>query len=365
MKVEEIMTVNPDTIDQETNVSLAMNRMRSGKIAQLPVESRGKYAGMISYRDLIRKKSIHLNSKIKNYAVNVPELKKDDTIEDALNLIKESATGALPVVEKEKIIGLVSRTDIIGKIDEFPEVSKLKVFEIMSEAYSANENDDIEVVMEKIRDHDTDLIPIANNENRVIGLVRANKILEFQMKDKGRDSNSYIRGEKERFDIDVISIMEDPVICYEDDDVAAAALLMVKEHMHSLAVCDKGQRISGILSMDDVINTLGESSSTEGMLVNVSGLGSGDSDIYGIIFAMTEKFTERFSRVANLKKGSFSVHVVKHKSEEGRIKYSVRTRLLARKVNMTASYSGWNFGKVMSEIFDSYEKRSRKELNKD
>lgn len=365
MKVEEIMTGNPKTIDQETNVSLAMNRMRSGKIAQLPVESRGKYAGMISYRDLIRKKSIHLNSKIKNYIVRVPELKRDDSIETALNLIKESANGALPVVEKEKIIGVVSRTDIIGKIEEFPEVSKLKVFEIMNEAYSAHKDEDIEVVMEKMRDHDADSIPLINDENRVIGLLRANEILEFQMKEKGSDSNSHIRGEKERFDIDVSSIMEDPVICYEDDDLTTAAILMVKKHMHSLAVCDKGQRISGILTMDDVINTLGESSSTEGMLVNVSGLSSGDSDIYGIIFAMAEKFMERFSRVANLKNGSFSVHVVKHKSEEGGIKYSVRTRLLAKKVNMTVSYSGWNFGKVMSEIFDVYEKRSKKELNKD
>lgn len=365
MKVEEIMTNNPKTIDQETNVSLAMNRMKGGKIAQLPVVSNGKYVGMISYRDMIRKKSIHLNSKIRNYAVRVPELKRDDSIEAALNLIKESATGALPVVEKDKIIGLVSRTDIIGKIDEFPDVSRLKNFEIMNEAYSAREDEDMEVVMEKIREHDTDSIPVIDNQNRVIGLIRAQNILEFQLKERGGDEKSNLSGEKQHSDVEISSIMEDLVICYEDDNVGTAAINMVKNHIHSITICDKGQRISGILSMDDIINTMGESSAVEGMLVNVSGLSSGDSDIYSIIYAMTEKFMEKFSRVANLKNGSFSVHVVKHKSEEGGIKYSVRTRLLAKKVNMTVSYSGWHFGRVMSEIFDVYEKRSKKELNKD
>ncbi len=365
MIVEEIMKENPKTIDQETNVSLAMNRMRNGRIAQLPVVSRGKYAGMISYRDMVRKKSIHLNSKIKNYAVMVPVLKKEDSIEDALNLIRESAAGALPVVEREKVIGIVSRTDIVRHIDEFADVSKLKAFEIMNEAYTSKEGEDIETILETMRAHDIDTISVVDNANKIVGIIRVDTILEFQLKSKDNVSSSNISGEKDTLDIDIRSIMEEPVTCYEDDDIAEASRLMVENHLHNIPVCDKGLKISGVLSIDDIINSLWNSSSTQGMLVNVSGLGSGDSDIYGIIYAMTEKFMDRFSRVANLNEGSLNIHVVKHRNEDGKIKYSVRTRLLARRVNMTVSYSGWNFGKVLSEIFDVYDKRSKKELNKD
>ena len=74
--VEDIMTENPLTIDEETTVSLALNRMRDNKIAQLPVVSGRKYIGMISYRDILRRRSIHLNSKIKNFVTKSPELKK-------------------------------------------------------------------------------------------------------------------------------------------------------------------------------------------------------------------------------------------------------------------------------------------------
>ena len=45
---------------------------------------------------------------------------------------------------------------------------------------------------------------------------------------------------------------------------------------------------------------------------------------------------------------------------KSRIKYSIRTKLFARKLNMSVSDSGWNFGKVLSGIFDTYEKRAKK-----
>ena len=365
MNVEEIMTKKPMTIDQEMNVSLAMNRMSEGRIAQLPVVLKDRYVGMISYRDLVRKKSIHLNSKIRNYVVRAPELERDNSIEEALNLIRESAIGALPVVEKERVVGLVSRTDIVKNLTEFPEISKMKSFEIMNESYSVSDSDEIENILEVMRSHDTEASPVVDKEKRVVGLLRVQNILEYELKTRERVRKGDFSGEKEHVEIDIRSIMEEPVFSMEDDDLVEASNLMVTNHLHEIAICDKSHRISGILGIDDIINSLWNASSTSGMLVNVSGLGTGDSDIYAIIYSMTEKFTERFSRIANLSNGSLNIHVVKHHSEDGKIKYSVRTRLLARKVNMTVSYSGWNFGKVMSEIFDVYEKRSKKELNKD
>jgi hypothetical protein len=79
---------------------------------------------------------------------------------------------------------------------------------------------------------------------------------------------------------------------------------------------------------------------------------------------MVEKFTDRFSKIENIKNGTLNIHVVKHHGEEGRIKYSVRTRLMGRKINMTESSSGWNFGRVLSNVFDNYETRSKREREK-
>ena len=75
---------------------------------------------------------------------------------------------------------------------------------------------------------------------------------------------------------------------------------------------------------------------------------------------MVDKFVRRFSRITNLKGVTLHIHLEKYHSEQSRIKYSIRTKLVARKWNMSVSDSGWNFGKVLSDIFDTYEKRAKK-----
>ena len=76
--------------------------------------------------------------------------------------------------------------------------------------------------------------------------------------------------------------------------------------------------------------------------------------------SMVDKFVRRFSRITNLKGVTLHIHLEKYHSEQSRIKYSIRTKLFARKLNMSVSDSGWNFGKVLSGIFDTYEKRAKK-----
>ncbi len=359
--VEEIMTVKPLTIDEEMNVSLALNRMRDNNVAQLPVLSGNKYSGMISYKDILRRKSLHLNSKIKNFIVKAPELRKNDSIEKAVNLLRDSALGALPVVDTGKIIGLVSRTDVIKNLGEFPDIKNLKAFDLMDDAYFAEPDEELELVMEKVRSHDTDSINVVDKKGNLLGLLRVGNVMDYEMKTRERIRKGDFSGEKNHPEIEINSLMDQPAFCYEDDDLLSASDALVQNHLHSIAVCDKGRRLVGVLTMDDIISSLWSMESTQGILINISGLGAGDTDLYSTIYAMVEKFTDRYSKIENLKNGTFNIHVVKHHSEEGKIKYSVRTRLMGRKINMNASNSGWNFGKVLSEIFDTYESRTKRE----
>lgn len=362
--VEEIMTENPLTIDEETTVSLALTRMRDNKVAQLPVESEKKYVGMISHRDILRRKSLHLNSKIKNFVVRAPELKKEDTLEKAVNLLTDSAMGALPVVEKGKIIGLVSRTDIIKNLEEFKDMKNFQTFDLMQDAYFANPDEDMENMMEKARSHDADTINVADEKSNLLGLLRIENVLDYEMKTKEKVRKGDFTGERNHPDIDIKSLMEPAVFCFENDSLLAASEELAKNHLHNIAICDRGKRIVGVLTVNDIISAIRSKESTEGILVNISGLGAGDTDLYSTIYSMVEKFTDRFSKIENIKNGTLNIHVVKHHGEEGRIKYSVRTRLMGRKINMTESSSGWNFGRILSNVFDNYETRSKREREK-
>ncbi len=363
--VDEIMTANPLAIDEEETVSYAMNKMREKTIAQLPIVARGKYAGMISYRELLRRKSLHLNSKVRNFAMNPPVLSKDNTIKDAIELLKDTSLGAIPVLEKEKLVGLVSRTDIIKNISSFEEVNQFLAQDVMNEPFSVTLESDVEEALEKIREHDADLVPVVDKEDKIQGLVRLENVANYDIISKEKMGSGDF-SQKERMDVQAKSIMDTPIFSYEDDKLTTSCDLMVKNHLHSIPVCNKGMKLTGIITIDDVIGVISADEEAEGLLINISGLSSGDTDLYETIYAMAEKFVPRFSRILNLKGATLNIHVIKYHGEEsGRAKYSIRSRLLARKTNLAVSSSGWNAGKVMSEIFETYEKRAKKETGKE
>ena len=358
--VEDIMTGNPLYVDGDSTVMLAMNRMREHSIAQIAVTTDGKYVGMLSYRELVRRKSIHLNSKARNYIMSTPSLKKTDSINDAVNLMNDTGMGAIPVIEKEKIVGIVSATDVIKNIGEFPEFNEFHAVNLMVDPYSVNTDDSLEHSLEMIRQHESDLIAVVDGNSKINGMIKLENIADYEMRGRENETGTQNSGEKERADITVRSVMEDPIFSYEDEGIGTLCEKLVNNHMHSIPVCDGGMKLTGVVDMDSIISLIGKTEEREGMLINVSGLSAGDIDLYETIYAMADKFIVRFSRITNLKGATFKIHVVKHHNEQSRVKYSIRTKLFARKMNMSVSDSGWNFGKVLSQIFDTYEKRAKK-----
>ena len=358
--VEEIMTENPQHVDGNATVMLAMNRMKENSIGQIAVNLDGKYAGMLVYRDIIRKKRIHLNSKARNFAMNTPSLKKSDSIEHAVELFNETGLGAIPVIEKEKIIGIVSMTDIIRNITEFPDFGEFKVENLMLDPYSVSQDEALEHSIEIMRQHESDLVPVVEDGNRISGIIRLENIADYEVKSRENETGTRNPGGNERADISIKSIMDPPVFAYEDENLITVCERLISNHMHRIPVCNKGMNLTGMLEVENIISLIGKTEETEGMLINVSGLSSGDIDLYETIYSMADKFITRFSRITNLKGATFRIHVVKHHNEQSRIKYSIRTKLFARKLNMSVSDSGWNFGKVLSGIFDTYEKRAKK-----
>lgn len=137
---KDVITVSPDSSVEEVAKILSDNNM-SG----LPVVENGKLIGMVSESDLIVKdKKLHFPDYInviggiiylesykkfkkefkKFIATKVEDLmskkivtiKPDDSIEDAATIMSEENINRLPVVEDEKLVGIITRGDIVKDI---------------------------------------------------------------------------------------------------------------------------------------------------------------------------------------------------------------------------------------------------------
>jgi CBS domain-containing protein len=130
--VERIMTKNPATLDRNDTLDLADDVMSVGRIRHMPVIEEGNVVGIISQRDLFRsalvkalgfgskaQKVISQTIKVKEIMTNhVITISRDASVKEAARLMMEKKIGCLPVVENEKLVGLVTETDILRYVLE-------------------------------------------------------------------------------------------------------------------------------------------------------------------------------------------------------------------------------------------------------
>ena len=137
MFVKDRMTVNPLTSTENTPILEAGELMRKNKFARLPVVRDGKIIGIITEEDLLKvspSMATTLSVWELNYVLsrllvkdamtkNPVTISADATLEEAALVMHTKNIGALPVVEQEKLVGIITESDIF---DSFLDLMGLK-----------------------------------------------------------------------------------------------------------------------------------------------------------------------------------------------------------------------------------------------
>ena len=127
MKVKDIMVKEVATLDVDDELSLANDIMRLGRIRHLPVVSGETLVGIVSERDLFRSslaqalgygnkdtREVMKTLRIKDVMVKqLVTVSPDMELKDAVALMVDRKIGCLPVVQDNKLQGLITETDIL------------------------------------------------------------------------------------------------------------------------------------------------------------------------------------------------------------------------------------------------------------
>ncbi|MEA5027522.1 MAG: CBS domain-containing protein [Sphaerochaeta associata] len=127
MIIERRMTRNPVTATPDMSIAEASALMKQEKVHRLPVLDKDKkLVGIITEKDILyatpspaSSLSIHemayLLSKLtvkKLMSKNVVTINKDTTVEEAARMMVDQDLSSLPVLEGDKLIGIVTKSDM-------------------------------------------------------------------------------------------------------------------------------------------------------------------------------------------------------------------------------------------------------------
>ncbi len=114
MLVRTKMTSNPVTVTPQDPVAHAQERMRTGGFRRLPVVQDGTLIGIITDRDIRLYEGLEEHTKV-GAVMTAPPLtvSPQTTVEDATQLMLRRKVGGLPVLDGQKLVGIITTSDIL------------------------------------------------------------------------------------------------------------------------------------------------------------------------------------------------------------------------------------------------------------
>lgn len=115
-KVKEIMVKKQDTIFVDINIKKdeLLKIIKQNKFTRYPIIDKDKIIGILNIKDLIIKRNTKFN--LKNHIKNVTELDSEMIIDDAFLLLSSKKEVMALVVENGKIIGIITIEDILEEV---------------------------------------------------------------------------------------------------------------------------------------------------------------------------------------------------------------------------------------------------------
>lgn len=119
MKITDIMTSEVDTCTPQSSLQEVAAKMKEINVGSIPVVDNDKLVGIITDRDIVVRgiaENVSLDSAVSEIlSESIVTGTKDMSVEDAAELMADHQIRRLPIVENDKVVGMVSLGDIAVK----------------------------------------------------------------------------------------------------------------------------------------------------------------------------------------------------------------------------------------------------------
>jgi CBS domain-containing protein/ribosome-associated translation inhibitor RaiA len=374
---KEIMTKNVITISPETALMDVILKMNQYDVKEIPItDDKKQLLGMITYYDILDCIKADPNEKIKKMMVTPPTVTPDTVIEEIARVMISSGIEAIPVIENNQIIGIVSDFDIAKVLVDDPRLKDLAIKDVMRPAeHVLKKEEPISSARRMMRYHGIDRIPVVDNEGKSMGIILSldilRKIMSAPKEGMGRMDAAGEQTSLISMPISAIMRTNTPVL-HPDDSIATALEKLMKSSIKGAQVVDDANKVVGMFYRWDLLDKIVERKVEEGIWLNFSGLKL-PLDTVDVLKNYLYSEIKRIKRdVPDAQ--SIDIHVRKlHGASEDKWNYEVNASLLRTSgnreiANQGKSHYGYNLmftiSDAVSKLGEQLEKRSERKSDR-
>jgi len=279
MRVDRIMTTPVYTISASDTIARARNLMLKRKISRLAVTEGEKLTGMVTKADLTQRllqaEPSWRRRPIDRIPVKLVMTEKPITIfpsattRQAAELMIENNIRGLPVVENEKLVGMLTAVDLVKWFSK--RKSKAKVKDMMSSPLvTVHRHHSVNHVIDLMNENQADRVIVLDGKGTPSGIITLSDLTfaEFNP-ERGKGfpekelkitrKSSYAGIKEYRYIRRVMLLAEDvmssPLYTIEDNALATkAAKMIVEEDVDAITV--KNEELMGMISKSDIVGAI-------------------------------------------------------------------------------------------------------------
>ena len=355
MNVESIMSKNIVSVSPDDTVSSMISLVEKHCLREVLVVDKKKLKGIV-YSKEIAKKKLADPSKTKAETImnsHPTTLSSKDSVEDAAKLIFKTGLRALPVVDKESVVGIVSMHDVIDSASKTKDFKQSNAESIMSLPETVKDDTDIGDARRIMREKGISRLPVVGNDKKIKGIITIFDLLKA-VKPKERMNFWSMAAEKMTVMGTPVSVVSNysPTTVERGTSLSKVVELLKKYETDGVTVVENQVPI-GIVTEKDLLEFYISTLEKKGIYYQMVGLADEDDFIVDTADRMIGDTLKKLSKMYDIQ--FFFMHVKRY-DKKGRVKYSIRARLMTGKGMFISKSYAWDLRSAVDEALDRLER---------
>ncbi len=254
------------TVQPESSIFETLSQMQKNFVKRIVISVKNKPVGIVTERDINRflgddktaraVDEIPIKHVMQKNIIVIPDGLEDHFDQCSARMETFKIGSVILVDDNGELIGIVSRTDLV-KAYASVFGGKYLVKDFMSKkVVTCRKTDSIKFALNLMNKNEVSRLVVTDENGSPIGLITTNTLLthsDYFTKGKTRSRDYLLPIDKEKITVNDL-LNEKLITINEEDDLANAASLMIKNRISGIPVVDSKKNLIGVVSKTDVVN---------------------------------------------------------------------------------------------------------------
>lgn len=357
----QVMREVPEAFSLSDTVSRLIGYFYKTNLYEVPVVGEGKI-GLVTLRDLL--KVVHPErTRLRRVWRSVGVLSPDSRVSEATELMSQSDTRAVPVVDDGRVVGILSQVEVTRALSSVRELREIPVTKVMKHpVITIEKGSKISSARRLMLNHRISHLPVLDGTN-LIGIVTARKIAyHFIAPASGTEPGERVGEAIGRLDGPVEGIMEsDPFMVETQTPCLEVARGFTNQEKSACIVMGVEGELLGILTPREIASLLLRSRIEEER-VPISIIGLTEEEGFFETAVAEEKIRRVIERNIRFYPQIEEVTVRLRRRDVGgaRTRYELTARIHGPYQQLYAEAKGWDLLTALDELCDDLDRSMKR-----